>query len=422
MKLIILFLNLAILIVFASKIQAQSIAKPIGCYIGTNGTNPTAMAHPSARGVLLLERWKNIEPTPGVFDFTTLNASISQVTTNGLKYSLAVGGGAFGSPDWLIDSLGADYLAFQYQGNANRLPLWWDSIVTSRLHILIDTLASHYGLDSSLSHVYITQMTVNGVEGHLNGVSMSAFQAKGYTDQKWINVAKETTYQFAMGFPDKPLVFEIHEINGDTTVPAIIINDLYHDSSLCNRVGLGMWWISGKDTYQSDLITFINNFSGDKYAQVIGRSDQLYRFKDSLYATVFLQAKNLGIRYIEPWPYEYINHTYDSLLLDFNQWADLNFSAIETCMLLTKVNALETITSVKVFPNPTKQGVFIEVEDGERFIKQVKLISIDGRVLEEVLVKDKYYNLSRSNRSGGIYVLLIELDNHEIIREKILFQ
>lgn len=178
--------------------------------------------------------------------------------------------------------------------------MWWDTTCNQKLEFLITQLGNQYATNSMLTHVYVTQMTVNGIEGHLNGVNMIDFAADGYTDQKWITTTKSTTHSFANAFPDKPVVFEVHEIDQDTIVPALIINSLTDDPSLCGRVGLGMWWLSGKTSYQTDLIEFINNFQGDKYAQVIARSDQKERFRDSPYSTVFTQAKSLKIRYIEP--------------------------------------------------------------------------------------------------------------------------
>jgi hypothetical protein len=328
------FLLISTLLLLSISLHAQDIWKPIGCFAGTNGINPDAMAHPETRGVLLVEKWSNIELSPGNFDFTLLDNKIATATNANLKYSLAIAGGAFGSPSWLIDDLGADHFDFQYQGQNWMLPLWWDTTVEERLDLLITAIGNRYAQDTSLSHVYVSQMTVNGIEGHLNGINMSSFTANGYTGQKWITSSKATATKFAQAFPNSPIVFEIHEIDRDTVIPSTIINELNDAPELCGRFGLAMWWISGKTSYQPDLLECIENFTGDKYAQVIGRSDQLDRFLDNSYATVFTQAKVLGIRYIEPWPYEFQHHTHDSLLHDFNIWADANFSSEGSCLSL----------------------------------------------------------------------------------------
>ncbi len=405
------------LLALTLNLNAQDIEKPRGCFAGTNGTNPAVLAHSDVRGVLLMETWANIETSPGVFDFTALNAKISTVKAEGLRYSLAIAGGAFGSPSWLIDSLNVPYQSFTYQNQTWRLPKWWNFQCKLRLDQLIEELGNQYASDTMLSHVYVTQMTSNGVEGHLNGVDMTQFYSGGFTNSKWISAAKTTAKWFADAFPDKPIVFEVHEIDNDTLVPATIINDLYNDASLCNRVGLGMWWISGKTSYQTDLVDFIMDFPGDKYAQVIGRSDQLHRFQDSLYETVFTQAKDLNIRYIEPWPFEFQYHTYDSLMQDFNTWADANFSSTDSCPeFLATPNDEDQLNELKLYPNPSSGVVYLSIDVPYKEI-ELKLYDLEGRCL---LTAKNQTQLDLTSLPIGMYTIRVRGDqlyhNEKIMR------
>lgn len=394
-------------------LDAQIIEKPLGCFAGTNGTNPNVVSHPDARGVLLTEKWSNIESTPGVIDFTLLDNKVNIVKTAGLKYALAISVGAFGSPEWLTGTLGAGYFDFEYQGQNWKLPLWWDDIVEERLDALITALGERYAADTLLSHVYVSQMTVNGIEGHLNGVDMDAFALSGFTNEQWITCAKATALKFGEAFPDKPIVFEIHEIDRDTIVPATIINDLVNEEELCERIGLGMWWISGKTSYQPDLITYISNFQGDKYAQVIGRSDQVERFQDSLYNTVFTQAKTLGIRYIEPWPYEFQYHTYDSLLQDFNVWADNNFTLADTCAVLSNVAfPSEEEQSISVYPNPTSGLLFLKTN---RYAgTEISVYTTTGQM---VIPLTDQQEVDMSHLPQGVYFALIKIAENTIVKK-----
>lgn len=392
---------------------SQVIVKPIGSFAGTNGTNPAVLSHAETRGVLVTEKWANIEQTPGVYNFATLDNKINIVKAAGLKYSLAIPAGAFGSPDWLIDSLNVGYHSFQYQNQTWRLPLWWDSICSQKLTALITQMGNRYASDSMLSHVYVSQMTVNGVEGHLNGVVLSAFANDGFTNQKWITSAKATTYDFANSFPDKPIVFEVHEIDNDTIVPAAIMNDLTNDLDLCDRVGLGMWWISGKTTYQTDLIDFIYNFKGDKYAQVIGRSDQPQRFKDGLYSTVFTQAKLLNIRYIEPWPYEFQYQTNDSLIQDFNVWSDANFSPVDTCSYLTNTTNVALLDNeLIIYPNPTNGLLNIKIDFPYRAL-EINIFNLKG---QRILTANNKIELDVSRFPKGLYFIKLNIDSEEIVK------
>ncbi len=403
-------------LLFPFLVSAQIISKPIGCYAGTNGTNANVLAHSEVRGVLLTEKWSDIETFPGVYDFTKLNQKINTVKTAGLKYSLAIAGGAFGCPDWLVDSLNINYHNFQYQGQTWRLPLWWDTLCLQRLTNLISQLGNQYASDSMLSHVYVTQMSVNGIEGHLNGIDMNAFAIDGFTNQLWIDAAINTALSFANAFPEKPIVFEVHEINHDTIVPATIINNLYSNTGLCNRIGLAMWWISGKTSYQTDLLNFIENFEGDKYAQVIGRSDQTQRFEDSLYSTVFTQAKQLGIRYIEPWPYEFQYHTYDSLMQDFNAWADANFSSTDTCtsLVVSETKNINT-NEISVYPNPFNGFIKVKPDFPYHQLK-FSILNSNGQLLHS-LVNQTEFGLN--HLPEGIYYIVINIDNQQTTKKLI---
>ena len=117
----------------------------------------------------------------------------------------------------------------------------------------------------------------------------------------------------------------MHELLGSAEIPEQIMKGILDDPELKDQVGIGMWWISGKTDYQSDLVRAIEKFPGDVYGQVIGRSDQSHRFPAGNYAAVFEQAEKLGMRYIEPWNYEFENHTYDALVEAFNKYCEKQY-------------------------------------------------------------------------------------------------
>lgn len=364
--------------------HALAVDKPLGTFSASGAGTSSIYSNPNLRGVLLRVSWSQIETAPGTFNFTTLDNQVSLVTAQGKSWSLAVLGGGVGSPTWLTNTvaeggLGAAYISYSFRGVAGyRLPLIWDATVQERLARLANKLAERYNTNARLKLVYVTQMTANGIEGHLQGVTMSTLIAAG-TDQdgdsdvdaadfalNWIAASKATARSFALAFSNKALAFEVHDVNGTSTIPETIINDLWNDASLGQRVGATMWWISGKTTYQTQLVNVLSAFPGDIYGQVIGPSydgpwlanttysqgnlrmpvnppaTQRYRYeattggvsgttepvwpttinatvsdgtvvwtcRDSQfpngdYTQVFAQAKALGMRYIEPWETEF---------------------------------------------------------------------------------------------------------------------
>lgn len=390
-------------------IQAQTIYKPKGCSASVGpGVSTVVLQHPQDRYHLITMKWSDLEPSPGIFTFTTLQNQINTVKSYNKKYALAIASGGPGSPSWLIDSLNVPYINYLFQGNTPyKLPLWWDTIVQQRLSLMITALGNQFANDSSLALVYVTQMTVNGIEGHLNGINMTTMYSNGFSPTNWINAAKQTAYYYTTAFPDKAIAFEVHDVDGSSVIPSTIINDLYNDSTLCQRVGAAIWWLSGKTTYQPNLLTFLQSFSGDKYAQLIGKSNQPERFKDSSITTAFVQAKQLGIRYVEPWLYEYSNHTIDSLLLDFNNWSDSTFSSYYSCNLSLGLDELDELDELlesniyKIYPNPANN--IVHIDTGNEKIKSIRLYNINGENIKESFDNSFYI----SDLPNGIYFVKV---------------
>ena len=322
-----LLINLA-----CSTSSAWAVYKPTGVFSSSGASQSNIYQNPELRGVLIRTGWSKLEPRPGEFDFSHLDAQVANAQKHGVHWSLAVAGGATASPAWLIDTLQADFVQISFRGKSGyRLPLYWDPIAQARLALLAQEIAERYQDDPTLALVYVTQMTSNGIEGHLNGVDMNTMREAGYTDDTWVNASKQAAHSFADAFKDKAIAIELHELNGGSAVPTRIMNELWANPSLEKRVGIGLWWLSGKTHYQAGLIDALTAYPGDIYAQVIGRSDQSHRFETGDYSRVFEQAKQIGIRYIEPWEYEFRSSgrsaqgKWNSAMADFNQWADTHY-------------------------------------------------------------------------------------------------
>ncbi|MGH1335032.1 MAG: T9SS type A sorting domain-containing protein [Aureispira sp.] len=400
------FIILLLTTIGLSSIKAQNIYKPTGCS-GSSGPNVSTaiLQHSQDRYQLVSVKWSDIETSPGVFSWTVLQSKINTVKNYNKKYALAVIAGGPGSPDWLMDSLNAPYMNYLFRGTISyRLPLWWDVIVQQRLSFMISALGTQFASDTSLALVYVTQMTANGIEGHLNGISIPTLSNNGFTATNWINAVKQTAYYYAASFPAKAIAIEVHDIDGASIIPSTIINDLYNDSSLCQRVGAALWWLSGKTTYQPNLLTVLQNFPGDKYAQFIARSDQPERFKDSSITTVFTQAKQLGVRYIEPWLYEYQNNTVDSLLQDFNDWSDTHFSTFDSCtpsILSGEKLITSAYNDMLIYPNPVTTHLTLKYL-GEK--QEIEVINMLGEVVLEATIEGTTTILT-SNLVKGTYFI-----------------
>ena len=299
------------------------IDKPTGIY-SSSVSKGEALSNDHALGALIRVKWNQLEPSPGEYDWSLIEEQINNIDNFSERkfWSLAIIAGKE-SPEWLYYE--ADFFMVNSMQGEIAIPKFWDPQVQVRLQELALALADQYGDDPRLSLVYLPQMTSNGVEGHFNGVPFSTLEAAGLNPENWIDAVTTAATAFSLALPNKAIAVEVHTVLDQSFIAETIINQLWNDPDLEQRVGAAIWWLSGKQSYQGELLDILRDFPGDIYAQVIGRSDQLDRFQNSDYATVFTQAKELGIRYIEPWEKELTQHTHDPLLADFNQWSLNNF-------------------------------------------------------------------------------------------------
>lgn len=78
---------------------------------GYQSTMATTWEDPTIDGVFIRLRWSDLNPGPGVYDFTILDREVDQAVTHGKLYSLGIkaGGPAFagersGTPDWIFST------------------------------------------------------------------------------------------------------------------------------------------------------------------------------------------------------------------------------------------------------------------------------------------------------------------------------
>ncbi|PHS18620.1 MAG: hypothetical protein COA86_07990 [Kangiella sp.] len=304
--------------------DAEQYAKPTGTYSSFVG-NGLSLENEQAQGGLVRVKWSEIEPSNDSYDWNAIYEQVNAMDaySSGKPWSLGIIAGK-DSPTWLFD-LGVTHFTIDFRGEPVEVPKFWDEQLQLHLDNLANAVAAEFGDDPRLVLVYVPQMTGNGIEGHFNGVPIETLTDAGLTAENWIAAVENAAINFAFAFTDKPIAVEVHEIMNDSSIPETIINNLWNNPALEQRVGAAMWWISGKDDYQSALVTILKNFPGDLYGQVIGRSDQVERFKDNNYLTVLEQAQELNMRYIEPWNFEFENHTFDSEFEEFNLWAKETF-------------------------------------------------------------------------------------------------
>lgn len=314
--------------------DAYKIKLPKGIFSShTEGFTVDSLDNPEARGGLIRVEWETIEPEPGEFNFSEIDLLVQDMKDRKQMWSLGVRT-SFHSPTWLAEKLGAEYFEFEFdedflEQNPDTITSWpkpWDPVVQDRLRILVDELAARYNTDADLGLVYISQMASIGIEGHFIGVTEGSLAENGVTEESWVNISVATAEMFAAAFTNKALAFEIHDILFSPNAAIRIIDSLWENPELHYRIGAAMWWLSGKTSYQPELLAFMESFEGPIYAQLIGKSSQPQRFENDEFTSVFDQADQLGIRYIEIWNNDMVISDWDENYALFNEQVDARYS------------------------------------------------------------------------------------------------
>ena len=308
----------------------NEVEKPFGTF--SSMITPKSAAHPLCKGLLIRTTWTELEPSKGKFDFSDIDRQIETAERNSsnkkdLVFSLAISAGLGGKSDkpnyplWLVEE-GVQTMPIKFRAKDGRVPKMWDPVFQKRLKILADAVSKKFARDKRLKLVYVPQATANGIEGHFNGNSYSDLEKNGLNEKTWVSAVKQAAMSFADSFPTCAIAIEVHEVLGSYKIPMKILTDLNKDRKYGDRIGAGMWWLSGGVKYQPDLVEALKKYSGDIYGQVIGNSSQPYRFGDKSedYRKVFEQAIELNVRYLEVWNFEFDHKTQDGNIEKFNKF------------------------------------------------------------------------------------------------------
>lgn len=313
---------------FAVASAAAAVEPPVeaprGIYSSSGALDAAVINHPQAQGVLIRVAWSDLEPSPGSFTMTPIRNQLRLVRQTGAQWSLAVLGGPK-APTWLY---GSPYfvspLQITFRNQPVTVPKFWDATLQTRLALLAEALADEFADDPQLRLVYLPQMSANGIEGHFNGNPDLLLMRQGFSEDLWVESVVSAAGAFAAAFPDKPIAVELHDILGSANAGTRILQAIDGDPVLQRQVGVALWWLSGRSDYQGALLNAIAAFGGAKYAQVIDQSANSAAFPNGGYASVYKQARSLGIRYVEPWAQDLKSGQWDALFADFNSWAQPN--------------------------------------------------------------------------------------------------
>jgi len=158
------------------------------------------LAHPNNVGVSLRRTWREVNPAPGVYDWSYLDREIQKVINSGKGCTIRVLTGV-NAPNWIY-SQGVQ----SFETSAGVMPVPYDPTLMNLWGQFVRQMGLRYGHLSAVKAVHVAGPTWRSAEMHLPS---NIQNLPGYSHQKVINAWTFSTAAFADAFPDASIVLNI---------------------------------------------------------------------------------------------------------------------------------------------------------------------------------------------------------------------
>ena len=191
---------------------ANSSSQPVDVYAYTSGQrNPqsiVASLPAVVNGVSWVFRWRDIEATRGVFDWSAVDAAIAASAGSGRKTMLRIDAGAY-SPTWVPNQL-----TFSFKPSGKHpymkvtMPRTWDPTYVADWTAFINVYGARYDKDPRVTRI---QMTGGGWLGEMGLPQWPGWIKAGYSDSSMENAWKRFISAYRAAFPHHPSALDFAE-------------------------------------------------------------------------------------------------------------------------------------------------------------------------------------------------------------------
>jgi hypothetical protein len=308
--------------------------------VTTYQVDPAMLNNPLVDGIAIRVFWSDIEPSDGVFNWSSVDSDLAQVAAAGKVATLRIMPG-YSTPAWLYQE-GAQ--AFNFIWNQSTwgpafcsvasIPVPWDPIFQSKFAAMIQAFGARYNSNPAVAGIKISGINTDSEETHLplqvnvpltNGQTgctsnndVANWQAIGYTRTLAVSAWEQIAQMFQQAFPNQPLIgvfqpggFPPIDSNGnlisgyngaDTIASQNIIT--YEIANLGNQFVL-----------QNDALTSTWNWSYQaSFAGQIAIGHQTLAALNSNLPAAMTNVINLGTDFLELYPGDINNPSLQSAL------------------------------------------------------------------------------------------------------------
>lgn len=190
-----------------SSVSSQAV--DIYAYTGHSNPVATVASLPSVvNGVSWVFRWKDIEPSHGVYDWSSVDAAISASASSGRKTMLRIDAGAY-TPSWEPNQLTFSFKPTGPRGYMKvTMPRTWDPTYVADWLEFIRAYGARYDKDARVTRI---QMAGGGWLGEMGLPQWPGWINAGYTDALMTSAWEKFISAYRTAFPHHPSALDFSE-------------------------------------------------------------------------------------------------------------------------------------------------------------------------------------------------------------------
>ena len=206
---------------------------PTGVFSLTGyGRQIKGLSNPDVDGISIRDKWWHLEPSEGVYDWSTLDAYVAQITPTGKKILIRIGtmGGRYSlggnTPDWVMDAVGANTISYYDSGHTLKtIPLFWNQTFLDKKKAMIAAVGARYSGNPLVKVATASFANRNSEDWsmldstRIDGIppagssEVSRMLAAGYTHAKMVDAGMQIMDAATAAWPNQVIYLAIGRID-----------------------------------------------------------------------------------------------------------------------------------------------------------------------------------------------------------------
>jgi Beta-galactosidase/FG-GAP-like repeat len=185
---------------------------------GNASADPAVYQDPDVDGISVRQKWSDLEPEEGVFDFTYLDAVVSNAAAAGKIILLRIGtsGGDVAkggnTPSWIFTAVTAEalpasqkFFTFDNGGTQCTIPVFWDPVYLAQKKTMIAALGAHFSNNPAVRVIGASFANAQSEDWDVphGAADVSSWLAAGYGTGKMLYAGNQILDATLAAFPNQ---------------------------------------------------------------------------------------------------------------------------------------------------------------------------------------------------------------------------